>query len=159
MCWGVVQCCSVRLTGRYPFQRLQCVEVCSSLLQCVLQRVATSDTMVTTHSNNCKWPKTHRMPGPLCSVLQYVAVCCSVLQCVAVCCSVLQCVAVCCNGGNAQDAWSVQCVAVCCSMLQRAAICCSVLQCVAICCSVLQCVAMVVCAVCYSRMPGLCSVL
>ena len=41
-------------------------------------------------------------------------------------------VAVCC---------SVQCVAVCCSVLQCVAVCCSALQCVAVCCSVLQCVA------------------
>jgi len=47
-----------------------------------------------------------------------VAVCCSV-QCVAVCCSVLQC------------------AAVCCSVLQCAAECCSVL-CVAVCRSILQ---------------------
>jgi len=42
------------------------------------------------------------------------------LQCVAVCCSMLQC------------------VAVCCSVLQYVAVCCRVLQCVAVCCSVLQ---------------------
>ena len=42
------------------------------------------------------------------------------LQCVAVCCSVLQCVAVCCS-----------------------VLCCSVLQCVAVCCSVLLCVIIV----------------
>jgi len=33
---------------------------------------------------------------------------------------------------------SLQCVAVCCSVLQCVAVCCSVLQCVAVCCSVLQ---------------------
>ena len=45
-----------------------CVAVCCSELQCVLQGVAVC-----------------------CSVLQCVAVC-ELLQCVAVCCSVLQCV-------------------------------------------------------------------
>jgi len=35
---------------------------------------------------------------------------------------------------------SLQCVAVCCSVLQCVAVCCSVKQCVAVCCSVLQCV-------------------
>ena len=52
------------------------------------------------------------------------------LQCVAVCCSVLQCVAVCCS--------VLQCAVVCCSVLQCVAVCCSVLPCVAVCCSVLQ---------------------
>jgi len=35
---------------------------------------------------------------------------------------------------------TLQCIAVCCSVLQYAAVCCSTLQCVAACCSVLQCV-------------------
>jgi len=66
-------------------------------------------------------------------VLQSVAVCyvacCSVLQtlqCVAVCCSVLHCVAACCS--------VLQCVAVCCSVLHCVAACCGVLQFVAACC-------------------------
>jgi len=63
------------------------------------------------------------------------------MQCVAVCCSVLQCVAVCCS---ALYCSVLQCVAVCCSVLQYVAVCCSalycsVLQCVAVCCSMLQC--------------------
>jgi len=34
---------------------------------------------------------------PVCTLVQYFALCCSVMQCVAVCCSVLQCVAVRCS--------------------------------------------------------------
>jgi len=76
-------------------------------------------------------------------MLQCVAVCCNKglldaiekrsLECAAVCCSVLQCVALSCS--------VLQCVVVCCSVLQCVAVCCSVVQCAAVCCSVLQCVA------------------
>jgi len=65
------------------------------------------------------------------------------LQCVAVCCSVLQCVAVCCMKASYRGWFTLHTVAqkVYCSVLQCVAVCCSVLQCVAVCCSVLQCVA------------------
>ena len=60
----------------------------------------------------------------------------SSVQCVAVCCTVLQCIAECCS--------VLQCIAVHCSALQCvAAYCCVLLRVavVAMCCSVLQCVA------------------
>jgi len=52
---------------------------------------------------------------------------------------VLELCAVCC--GVEKYPYSMQCVAVCCSVLQCDAVCCSVLQCVAVCCSMMQCVA------------------
>ena len=62
----------------------------------------------------------------------FASTCAVTLQCVAMCCSVLQCAAaVCCS--------VLQCVAVCCNVLQCAAMCCSVLQqCVAVCCCSVQ---------------------
>jgi len=66
------------------------------------------------------------------------------LQCIAVCCSVLQCVAVYCS--------VLQCVAGIVHSYVFAvciAVCCRVLQCDAVCCSVLQCVAVCCCVLQY----------
>jgi len=102
---------------------LQCVAVCSSVVQCVVVILVCYRVLRICGILNCRLlcvvPEIFRATG-ICRVLQGVAVCCSVLQCVAVYCRALQC------------------VAVCCSVLQYDAVCCSVLQGVAVCCSVLQ---------------------
>jgi len=89
---------------------LQCIAVCSSMLQCVVAYCSVSMTL---------YDLAYYM-------LQCIAVCCSVLQCVAACCSVLMTLY-----DLAYYIW--QCIAVCCSVLQCVAACCSVLQCVAVC--------------------------
>ena len=53
---------------------IQCVAVCCSVLQCMLQCVAVCCVLIHIQRRG---------------LIQCVAVCCSVLQCVAVCCSVL----------------------------------------------------------------------
>jgi len=70
---------------------LQCVPVCSSVLQCDAFKVLLLWGVDDSKAVRCI------IPLICCSVLQCVVFCCSVLQCVAVCCSVLQCVAGCCS--------------------------------------------------------------
>ena len=89
VCWHMN--CKQDLASQGYLARVQCVEVCCSVLQCVAVCLSVLHSVAV-----------------CCSLLQSVAVCHSVLQCVAVCCSVLQCVAVCCS--------VLQCVAVCCLM-------------------------------------------
>jgi len=121
----LVVCCTV----------LQCVEVRSSVFQCVAVCCSMSG-------------------GPrgqaVSLALSPPAVCCKVLQCVAVCCRVLQCV-----DRDVELYLALSPVAVCFSVLHDSvwpcvAVSCSVLQCVAACCSVLQRV-----AVCHSTSPSL----
>ena len=107
---------------------LQCVAVCCSVLQCVALSRSEKDALVFDVCLLCVF------------LLQCVAVCCSVLQC----CSALQCVAVCVDLAHTgqdpgsdfaachrakprqQAAFSLQCGAVCCSVLKCVAVCCSV---------------------------------
>jgi len=136
-------------------QRIACVAVCCSVLQCVLPYKHTA----------ASWGSRTQIKNSFISILLCVAACHSVLQCVALCCSVLQCVAVCCSVlqciadflhcllpyKHTTASWSskkhtqnihtylyysvLQCVAGCRRVLQRVAGCCRVLQCVAVCCS------------------------
>jgi len=137
-------CCSV----------LQCVEVCTSMLQCVVRSLQRpfSNNISGGQGGVCLTRQGVLCVAVCCSVLQGVAVCCSALQCVAVCCSVLPCVAVCCsvlqkvyNGcyrvisveGKEGSVLLDKVVALCCSMLQCVAVYCNLLRYVAVCCSML----------------------
>jgi len=105
-------------------QRVTCVAVCCSVLQCV----ADDFLRVYIHMNSI-WSRSHAD-----------RLCCSVLQCVtcvAVCCSVLQCVSVCCR-------WFSACIHTFDQPLITQSCRQTALQCVAVCdmcCGVLQCVA------------------
>jgi len=144
VCCSVLQraemCCSMFQCVAVCFSVLQCVAVCCSVLQCVAECI---HFPLASQSLSCSpflshTYRTHQGNVVVCCiVLQYVAVCCSVytlptclaremttialaltasnqslvlsfshthaettratLQCVAVCCSLLQCVAVCCS--------------------------------------------------------------
>jgi len=118
---------------------LQCVAVCSSVLQ---SGIPNCNTLLRIFQR-----RRLQSVAECCSVLQGVAGCCNVLQRVAVCCSVLQCVAVLVPKTtiflgtfltHTHHIYTYICVAVLCSVLQCVAVCCSELQCVAVCCSVLQ---------------------
>ena len=108
---------------------LQCVAVCCSVLQCVLQCVVLwcheVVACVRIATCTCKKEMTY-----IAICLSHAAtcyrgaVCCRVLRCVAVCCCVLHCAALCCI--------MLPCAAVRCRALQRVAVSCSVLQCVAV---------------------------
>jgi len=148
----IAVCCSV-------CRVLQCVAVCSSVLQhvAVCCNVVTSIRIVVLRScHKVLLNPMYVIIAVCCSVLQCVAVCCSVLQRVALCCRLLQGVATCCSvlqcrqiDPNSSVLWLSQSVVepdVCddCCVLQCVAGCSSVLPCVAVCrvrCNVLQCVA------------------
>ena len=132
-------CCSV----------LQCVAVCSSVLQgvfCIQSYKKVSS--IATHGVESRFLRNVLQCVAVlvgyCSVLRCDAVCCSGLHGVAVCCSVLQlvpCITKALNfkASSPPSCRSVlQCVVVCCSVSRCVAVCYSVLQCVAACCSVLQ---------------------
>ena len=117
---------------------------------CVYSRYLSKFSMVgkliaqhtATHCNTLQHTATH------CNTLQHTATHCNTLQ--QHCVYIVDTWAKSAWSGNwllklvinlRSQLWSLQCVAVCCSVLQCVAVRCSVLQCVAVCCSVWQCVA------------------
>ena len=95
-----------------------------------------------------------------CNTLQHTATHCNTLQHTATLCNTLQHSATHMQEGIPSLFFSrgfalsrtslqhtVECSAVCCSVLQCVPVCCSVMQCVAVCCSVLQCVTVGCCGV------------
>ena len=86
-------------------------------------------TNIFTHTHIYVYMHTYVLKCVAVCQLSYIVVYCTV-QCVAVCCSVLQCVAVCCRVCSID----LQCVVVCCIVMQY------VLHLLDVCCSVCCCV-------------------